>query len=47
MADVLFLALILALFAIAALLVGACDRVIGPAETSREHGGAAALEDAA
>jgi hypothetical protein len=30
MADVLFVALILVFFALAALLVRACDRIIGP-----------------
>jgi hypothetical protein len=36
MADVLFLALIAALFVTATLLVRLCDRVIGPAEETRD-----------
>jgi hypothetical protein len=47
MADILFLALIVGLFALAALLVTACDRVIGPAEESRDQVEAAPLKDAA
>jgi|HubBroStandDraft_6_1064221.scaffolds.fasta_scaffold2587478_1 hypothetical protein len=47
MADVLFLALIVGLFALAVLLVMACDRVIGPAEESRDRVEPVRLEDAA
>jgi hypothetical protein len=36
MADVLFLALIVGLFGLAVLLVVGCDRIIGPAEESRD-----------
>jgi hypothetical protein len=47
MADVVFLALIVGLFALAVLLVIACDRIIGPAEASRDETEPKPLEEAA
>jgi len=35
-ADVVFVIIIVGFFALAGLLVSACDRIIGPAEESRD-----------
>jgi len=47
MADVVFMALTLALFALAALLVMGCDRIIGPGEDTRDTLEAAPRQEAA
>jgi hypothetical protein len=44
MADVLFVAMIVAFFALAGLLVVACDRIIGPPD---EHSVRAAVDEVA
>ncbi len=35
MSDIIFIAIIVVFFALAVLLVRACDRIIGPAEAAR------------
>ena len=47
MADVLFVAMIVAFFALAGLLEVACDRIIGPAELSTGRGGDEPVEEVA
>ena len=46
MADLLFVAVIIAFFAVCVLLVKACDRIIGPDEGRLDDAAPAPLEEA-